>query len=187
MHKHITRIVTTSTLIMLSLIAHDTHAQPQPPRLLVQESRCSDPDPNGLVPDEVFVSIERQESDGFVRIPPPLVYRIPNEDHRCNVTFTFEAATSESNPQLLVLAYAERIEEEAGPLIATFRPGPVLTEIRSGLDETHTFISVIDFPGSSTTAVRTRSLTPCVQSAFGGQSRLGRRCLLVECYISGPR
>jgi hypothetical protein len=183
MHHHMTRIVTLFTLIILLLVAYDTDAQP--PRLLVEESRCSDPDPEGEVPDEVFVSIGREESDGFVRIPPSLFYRIPSEAHRCNVTFTFEAATGESNAQLLILAYAERIEEDAGPSSCISRPGPILTEVRSGLDETHTFISVIDFPG--TMEVRTRRLTPCVQTAFGGSFRLRRRCLLVQCYIPGPR
>lgn len=180
MYNHITRMVTILTLISMSLFAYDTSAQP--PRLLVEEGRCSDPDPEDMIPDEVVVSREQEESDGFVRIRPSLFYQIPSEAHTCNITLTFEAATSELRPQLLELAYFVRIEETAPPAFCEFQPGPVLTEVRSGLDETHTMISRVHFEGNTDQQVLHRRILPCVKSTFGEQFRLRRRCLLVQCY-----
>jgi len=139
------------------------------PRLVVENGICSD--------SEVPVM-----PDGFVQIAPSLFYSIPREDHICNVTFTFEAATSESTPQLLALAYLIRIEgEPSPPADCAFQPGPVLTEVRSGFDETHTFTSRINLTGSTTPGLLRRIL-PCASSELEGQFRLRRRCLLIQCY-----
>src|SRR5207302_1319691 len=62
------------------------------------------------------------------------------------------------------------------PLSCTSLDGPVFTQV--GLDETHTFISVVKntlaFHGPAVMA-------PCVKSVFGGQFRLRRHCLVLEC------
>jgi hypothetical protein len=100
------------------------------------------------------------------------------ENEQCKITFSTEAATSESAPQLLQLAYAFFFDpnEIPTPLKCTSLDGPVFTQV--GFDETHTFISVV----KNTLAFHgPKVLAPCVKSVFGGQFRLQRHCLVLEC------
>jgi hypothetical protein len=100
------------------------------------------------------------------------------ENEQCKITFSTEAATSESAPQLLQLEYAFFFDpnEIPTPQRCTSLDGPVLTQV--GFDETHTFISVV----KHTLALHgPEVMAPCVKSVFGGQFRLRRHCLVLEC------
>ena len=120
-------------------------------------------------------------SNSFIVLPTVSVVvpepRIENE--QCKITFSTEVATSESDPQLLGLGYAIFVAgEPAHPEDCTFFDGPILTQVVSGLDETHTFISVIENTDEIGDIL---AVTPCIRSEFGGQFRLRRHCLIVEC------
>jgi hypothetical protein len=168
MFKHISSLILL--VITMSLVARDAYAQQ---RLLVAKSVCAD--------DEFQV-----RESGVLEVAPSLFYTIPRETHNCKLTYSFEAATSEPNPQLLILSYFIRVEEFATPTSCAFQDGPILTEVRSGLDETHTIISQTLLDPITTSQVFHRRILPCVQSALGGQFRLRRRCLAVECYSTEP-
>jgi hypothetical protein len=101
-------------------------------------------------------------------------------DEQCKITFSTEAATSESSPQLLELGYAFFFDPNQlpPPAICTSLDGPILTRVADGFDETHTFISVVENTPSPHGPL---VMAPCVKSAFGGQLRLRRHCLIVEC------
>src|SRR5262245_61104515 len=51
----------------------------------------------------------------------------------CKVTFSTEIATSEASPQLAGLAYTIN---STSPGSCVFRPGPILTEVDNGFDDT---------------------------------------------------
>ena len=110
-----------------------------------------------------------------VTVPEPVT-----TDEQCKVTFSTEAATSESSPQLLELGYAFFFDPNQlpPPAICVSLDGPVLTRIPDGFDETHTFVSVVENTPSPHGPL---VMAPCVKSAFGGQLRLRRHCLVIEC------
>jgi hypothetical protein len=168
MFKYISSLILL--VIAMPLVARDAHAQQ---RLLVAKSVCAD--------DEFQV-----RGSDVLEVAPSLFYRIPRETQNCKFTYSFESATSEPDPQLLILSYFVQVEEFAPPTSCEFQDGPVLTEVRSGLDETHTIISEVLLDPITTNQVFHRRILPCVQSAFGGQFRLHRRCLAVECYSTEP-
>jgi hypothetical protein len=91
---------------------------------------------------------------------------------QCKVTFSTEAAISEPDTQLLVLTYAFSFPGQAAPsFLCAGLPGPILTRVAGGFDETHTFMSVYS---NSFSPHGTLTLTPCISSSFGGQFRLRR-------------
>src|SRR5262249_39485125 len=106
----------------------------------------------------------------------------------CKLTFSTEVATSEPDPQLLILGYT--VLDSIVPVpplgiacVPFFLPGSILTQVNGSIDETHTFLSLIDNPQIAFPIwiVTGRDIVPCIASAFGGQFRLRRHCLLVEC------
>jgi hypothetical protein len=121
-------------------------------------------------------------SDDFIVLPNVSVV-IPQPitaNEQCKITFSTEAATSEPDPQLLGLGYAFFFDPKdlPDPIICTSLDGPVLTQVASGLDETHTFVSIVpNTPSPHGPLV----VAPCIRSEFGGQFRLRRHCLVVEC------
>jgi hypothetical protein len=106
-------------------------------------------------------------------------------DNRCIATFSTEAATNSPRQQLMILQYQLEIILSSAPNQPVrqllFLDGPVLTQINGGLDETHTFKSLLGLPIPEGMATITVNLRPAIQSALNGPFRLRRRCLIVEC------
>jgi hypothetical protein len=108
---------------------------------------------------------------------------IVNND-RCILTFSTEVASSAATTQLMILQYEQEIVASffPGTISRTvFEPGPVLTQINGGIDETHTFKSMMSLLVPEGNATITITARPAIQSALGGTFRLRRRCLILEC------
>ena len=153
------RTVTTFLVLLVLSISHRAFAQ----------AVCSEEEIQ--VADSSFVVLPTVS----VTMPEPIT-----TGEQCKITFSTEAATSESEPQLLELGYAFFFDpnQPPPPAICGSLDGPILTRVADGFDETHTFISVVENTPSPHGPL---VMAPCVKSAFGGQLRLRRHCLVVEC------
>ena len=161
--------------------------------MLLIQIAPSNADANGLLQGMNCSSSEVQIGIGpdpksTVNIGDVAVLLRPSQDtFPCVLTFTAEAATSVSRPQLMVLSYQEttcrfvggdqRICEIDGLDFA----GPVLSVVRDGFDQTTTFVNRTQIAfGPPSDSIH---ITPQLASAFGKQFRIARHCLLVECKI----
>lgn len=99
----------------------------------------------------------------------------------CKVIFTTEAATNQSDPQLLGLGWAFSFPGQDVPafLCLSNLLGPVITQVNGGIDETHTLINFLK--GTPNNPHGALTITPCVNALPNQTFRLRKHCLLVEC------
>jgi hypothetical protein len=115
-----------------------------------------------------------------------VLIRFPTrEEFVCELTFTTEAATSSSSPQLMILQYEQLDINQQGGVIggrgtSLFIEGPVISAVEDGFDRTHTFVNRARtaFLSDETDRIEIR---PLLSSAFNRQYRIARHCLLVRC------
>ena len=98
--------------------------------------------------------------------------------HTCIVTFSTELATSQGY-QLAVLEYARGTTPN--PTACQAYQGPIITQVNGGIDEAHTFVSPFQFYVHEANAPYTFHIRPCMSSGVGGNCRLRRHSMTLQC------
>jgi hypothetical protein len=162
MSKRPLLIVSYLAIVIMAFVPQTAHSLP------AEQGKCSESEVQVQGTDVAVLN------DVTVETP-----QLATPGEQCKVIFSTEAATSEPDTQLLILTYAFSFPGEPPPsFLCLGLPGPVLTRVPDGFDETTTFMSIYT---NSFSPHGTLTLTPCISSAFGGQFRLRRHCLAVEC------